>query len=119
MNWDLSKLYSGFDDPKLIADAGAAFEQVASIRAMIAKLPGDAPAENLAAVVRAMQSAAGLQIKVSEFAYLTLAVDANCEPARAFYSRVIDLNAEWAQLNSALSRYLGGSARCSAAPIRR
>ena len=109
MNWDLSKLYSGFDDPKLIADAGAAFEQVASIRAMIAKLPGDAPAENLAAVVRAMQSAAGLQIKVSEFAYLTLAVDANCEPARAFYSRVIDLNAEWAQLNSALSRYLGGA----------
>ena len=66
MNWDLSKLYSGFDDPKLIADAGAAFEQVANIRAMIAKLPGDAPAENLAAVVRAMQSAAGLQIKVSE-----------------------------------------------------
>lgn len=109
MNWDLSKLYSGFDDPKLIADASAAFEQVASIRAMIAKLPGDAPAENLAAVVRAMQSAAGLQIKVSEFAYLTLAVDANCEPARAFYSRVIDLNAEWAQLNSALSRYLGGA----------
>lgn len=109
MNWDLSKLYSGFDDPKLIADAGAAFEQVANIRAMIAKLPGDAPAENLAAVVRAMQSAAGLQIKVSEFAYLTLAVDANCEPARAFYSRVIDLNAEWAQLNSALSRYLGGA----------
>lgn len=109
MNWDLSKLYSGFDDPKLIADAGAAFEQVASIRAMIAKLPGDAPAENLAAVVRAMQSAAGLQIKISEFAYLTLAVDANCEPARAFYSRVIDLNAEWAQLNSALSRYLGGA----------
>ena len=76
---------------------------------MIAKLPGDAPAENLAAVVRAMQSAAGLQIKISEFAYLTLAVDANCEPARAFYSRVIDLNAEWAQLNSALSRYLGGA----------
>lgn len=109
MNWDLSKLYSGFDDPKLIADASAAFEQVASIRAMIAKLPGDVPAENLAAVVRAMQSAAGLQIKVSEFAYLTLAVDANCEPARAFYSRVIDLNAEWAQLNSALSRYLGGA----------
>lgn len=109
MNWDLSKLYSGFDDPKLIADASAAFEQVASIRAMIAKLPGDAPAENLAAVVRAMQSAAGLQIKISEFAYLTLAVDANCEPARAFYSRVIDLNAEWAQLNSALSRYLGGA----------
>lgn len=109
MNWDLSKLYSGFDDPKLIADASAAFEQVANVRAMIAKLPGDAPAENLAAVVRAMQSAAGLQIKVSEFAYLTLAVDANCEPARAFYSRVIDLNAEWAQLNSALSRYLGGA----------
>ena len=109
MNWDLSKLYSGFDDPKLIADASAAFEQVANVRAMSAKLPGDAPVENLAAAVRAMQSAAGLQIKVSEFAYLTLAVDANCEPARAFYSRVIDLNAEWAQLNSALSRYLGGA----------
>src|SRR5699024_2645411 len=36
------------------------------------------------------------------------AVDANCEPARAFYSRVIDLNAEWTQIYSALSRYLGG-----------
>lgn len=107
MHWDLSKLYAGFDDPKLIADASAAFEQVAAIRAAIAKLPGDSPADSLAAVIRAMQTAADLQIKVSEFAYLTLAVDANCEPARAFYSRVIDLNAEWTQIYSALSRYLG------------
>ena len=81
MHWDLSKLYAGFDDPKLIADASAAFEQVAAIRAAIAKLPGDSPADSLAAVIRAMQTAADLQIKVSEFAYLTLAVDANCEPA--------------------------------------
>lgn len=107
MHWDLSKLYSGFDDPKLIADASAAFEQIAAIRAAIAKLPGDAPAEALASVIRAMQAAADLRIRVTEFAYLTLAVDANCEPARALYNRAIDLSAEWTQADSALSRYLG------------
>ena len=107
MNWDLSKLYSGFSDERLLADSAAALEKTAALRKAIAQLPGDNAAENLAAVVTELQEAAELQIKVGSFTFLTLAVDANNEDARAFQGRVIEMNIESAQVSSALSRYLG------------
>lgn len=108
MNWDLSKLYSGFDDPKLPADLKSASEKLAHIRTAIANLK-QRDAEGLCGIVAEMQQAADLSIKVGSFTYLTLAVDSNCEPARAFYDKVIALNIESAQVNSALSRYLGNA----------
>ncbi|MBQ9951921.1 MAG: M3 family oligoendopeptidase [Clostridia bacterium] len=107
MNWDLSKLYSGFNDEKLHADASAALEKLAALRAAISELPGDKPAENLAKVIEQLSEAANLQIKVASFTFLTLAVEANNDEARAFYGRVIEMNIESTQVNSALSRYLG------------
>lgn len=108
MNWNLSKLYTGFDDEKLRSDADAAFSRISDLQKAIAALPDDHPAETLSAIIEDMKIASDLQIKVGSFTYLTLAVDANCEPARAFYDRIIQLNIEWAQVNSALSRFLGG-----------
>jgi len=107
MNWDLSKLYSGFNDEQLLADTSAAQEKLAALRASIATLPGDNAAENLAAVITALQEVSILQIKVGSFTFLTLAVDANNEQARAYQDRVIEMDIESAQVSSALSRYLG------------
>ena len=107
MNWDLSKLYSGFNDERLLADTATAMEKLAALRTSIAALPSDNAAENLAKVVSDLQEVTTLQIKVGSFTFLTLAVDANNEEARAYQGRVIDMNIESAQVNSALSRYLG------------
>ena len=94
MNWDLSKLYSGFNDPRLLADTAAALEKLAALRTSIAALPGDNAAGNLAAVIANLQDVASLQIKVGSFTFLTLAVDANNEEARAYQDRVIEMNIE-------------------------
>ena len=107
MNWDLSKLYSGFNDEQLLADTSAALEKLSALRTSIAALPGDNAAENLAAIIADLQEIITLQIKVGSFTFLTLAVDANNEEARAYQGRVIEMNIESAQVNSALSRYLG------------
>ena len=110
MNWDLSKLYAGFDDERLHADLAEAFSRTAGIQHAIAALPGDGSADALIAVIEDMKTVANLQTKIGSFTLLTLSVDANCEPARAFYERFIQLNIEWEQVYSALSRHLGGVA---------
>lgn len=106
MTWDLSKLYSGFNDPQLSADAASALEMLSGLRTDIANLAAE-DAAGLAAVVTRLSEAANLQIKVSSFTFLTLAVEANNEEARGFYNRVIALNIESTQVSSALSRWLG------------
>ena len=108
MNWDLSKLYSGFDDARLNADLAEALAKTADLQRTIAALPGEGDADALTAVIEDLKTVADLQIKISNFTFLTLSVDSNCEPARAFYERSIQLDIEWEQVHSALSRHLGG-----------
>ena len=108
MNWDLSKLYAGFDDERLHADLSEAFAKTADLQRSIVALSDDSSADALTAVIEDMKTVADLQTKVGSFTFLTLSVDSNCEPARAFYERFIQLNIEWEQVHSALSRYLGG-----------
>ena len=108
MNWDLSKLYAGFDDKRLHADLAEAFAKTADLQRSIVALSDDGSADALTAVIEDMKTVADLQTKVGSFTFLTLSVDSNCEPARAFYERFIQLNIEWEQVHSALSRYLGG-----------
>lgn len=107
MNWDLSKLYTGFDDPKLHSDTALCFEKIAAARAAIAALPGDAPTENLAGVVSLLSEIQDLQILIGNYTALTLSVDVNNEAALGFYGRVEEMYIESAQAFSALSRYLG------------
>lgn len=107
MNWDLSKLYADFDDPKLHSDTALCFEKIAAARAAIAALPGDAPTENLAGVVSLLSEIQDLQILIGNYTALTLSVDVNNEAALGFYGRVEEMYIESAQAFSALSRYLG------------
>ena len=71
MNWDLSKLYSGFTDEKLLSDTADAFEKLAALRKAIAALPGNDPAAGLTEIVLQLQAAAELQIKIGNFTFLT------------------------------------------------
>ena len=87
MNWDLSKLYAGFDDERLHADLAEAFAKTADLQRSIVALSDDSSADALTAVIEDMKTVADLQTKVGSFTFLTLSVDSNCEPARAFYER--------------------------------
>lgn len=107
MNWDLSKLYANFDDPKLHSDTALCFEKIAAARAAIAALPGDTPTENLASVISLLSEIQDLQILIGNYTALTLSVDVNNEAALGFYGRVEEMYIESAQAFSALSRYLG------------
>ena len=109
MNWDLSKLYSGFTDEKLLADTAEAFDRFAALRRTIAAMPEAEPASGLSDAIRQLQKVMDLYIKIVNFTFLTLSVDANNEAARAFHARVMQLDIECAQARSALSRYLSSA----------
>lgn len=107
MNWDLGKLYAGFDDPALARDAEEARKQIDSAASAVAALTIPADAKALAHIVSDLQSITTLLTKVAGFTFLTLAVDANNEGALAFHDKVMHLDMASEQLSSALSRYLG------------
>ena len=105
MNWDLSKLYQSFDDPKLACDVQRAEDLMDGMLVDIGGMDGTVlTAEQLADLIERRSEASELLICVSSYAQLTLAVDANCEPARACYDRVIALMMRSEQLDSALAR---------------
>ncbi|MFR3798434.1 MAG: M3 family oligoendopeptidase [Christensenellales bacterium] len=105
MNWDLGKLYAGFDDPALARDAEEARKQIDSAASAVAALTIPADAKALSHIVSDLQSITTLLTKVASFTFLTLAVDANNEGALAFHDKVMHL--DMASSSSALSRYLG------------
>ena len=107
MNWDLSKLYAGFDDPKLHRETAEAFALLTGLRAAIDELSDHCTPEGLAAVLETLKRVEDASIKIGSFTFLTLAVDANNEDARAYYDRVNDMDIERRQTFSALSRLLG------------
>ena len=107
MNWDLGKLYAGFDDPALARDAEEARKQIDSAVSAVAALTIPADAKALSHIVSDLQSITTLLTKVASFTFLTLAVDANNEGALAFHDKVMHLDMASEQLSSALSRYLG------------
>ena len=105
MTWDLSKLYAGFDAPEFLNDvealktgADAALEQA---RAMEVSVPA------LEEAVRLSSDLTSLTIKLMNFTQLTLAADANCEPAMAAYARLMPIMNRLEECTSALSAKLG------------
>lgn len=107
MNWDLGKLYSGFDDPALISDTENVFSMLRELRAAVDALPAQNAADALCDVLERLKVVSNLNIKIGNFTFLTLAVDTSNEAARAYSDRIALLDVELKQLNSALSRYLG------------
>ena len=105
MTWDLSKLYAGFDAPEFLSDIEAlkraADASVEQARGMEVSVPA------LETAVRLASETVTLAIKTMSFAQLTLAADANCEPAMAAYARLLPIMNRLEEANSALSARLG------------
>lgn len=106
MTWDLSKLYASFDAPEFLSDVealkDAADASVTHARGMEVSVPA------LEEAVRLSERAATLAIKTMSYAQLTLAADANYEPAMAAYARLLPVMNRLEEATSALSAKLGG-----------
>ena len=105
MTWDLSKLYAGFDAPEFQRDMDAlkalADEAVEKARAMRPDVA------SLEAALRLAERVMTLGTKTMSFAQLTLAADANCEPAMAAYARLLPVMNRIEEFGSAMSAKLG------------
>ncbi len=106
MTWDLSKLYASFDAPEYLNDIEAlkntAEEAVNQARGM-----EKATVPALEEAIRVNERAATLATKTMSYAQLTLAADANCEPAMAAYARLLPIMNRLEEATSALSAKLG------------
>lgn len=106
MTWDLSKLYASFDAPEYLNDIEAlkntAEEAVNQARGM-----EKATVPALEEAIRVNEKAATLATKTISYAQLTLAADANCEPAMAAYARLLPIMNRLEEATSALSAKLG------------
>ncbi len=105
MTWDLSKLYAGFDAPEFLNDVEAlktgADAALAQARAMEVTVPA------LEEALRVSSELTTLTIKLMNYTQLTLAADANCEPAMAAYTRLMPVMNRLEEGTSALSAKLG------------
>jgi len=106
MTWDLEKLYKGFDAPEFLADmerfGALADELVDYARGMEVSVPA------LEKAIEKASEVTTLATKTISYAQLTLAADANCEPAMAAYTRQIPIMNRMEEATSAFSAKLGG-----------
>ena len=105
MHWDLTKMYSGFDDAKLAAD----FAQAQALNQELAVLLQEKPADVGALLVRAVRTAQKRSEKmalVGEFIFLNLATNAKNEQALAWMDKLMRAQVEMQQTSSAFTRYV-------------
>ena len=115
MNWDLSKLYAGFDDPAFAADMEKLTAEIAGARIRISAL-GEGPDEaaRLRAAVECLRDLNDLSGKLSSMVFLTLAADSDCEAALGPRQRLLELGNEIQMLDSAFVRSVGTNPRIDA-----
>ena len=106
MNWDLTRLYAGFDDPSFEADMRALDAQIDAAQARLDALSG-ADARGLRELIEMLQGASDLAGKLHAMVQLTLAADSNCEAALAPRTRLLELQNRMELLNSAFVRWIG------------
>ena len=104
MNWDLQKLYKGFDDPDYLRDIKVFQDLTAALLDRARAL--DIGVDRLEDILRDAQSMTALEMKTFFYALLTLAADANNGPARAAYDRLMPSINQVEQFYSALSARL-------------
>ncbi len=109
MTWDLSKLYSGFDAPEYVHDIET-LKKTAEEAVSRAWEMETVSVHALEEAIRVSERAATLATKAMSFAQLTLAADANCEPAMAAYARLLPVMNWLEEATSALSAKLGSVA---------
>ncbi len=106
MTWDLSKLYASFDAPEFLDDVEA-LKTTAEAAVSQARDMKEVTVPALEEAIRVNEKAATLATKAMSFAQLTLAADANCEPAMAAYARLMPVMNRLEEAASALSAKLG------------
>ena len=107
MNWDLSPLYKGFDDPAFCADMDALRDGVLAARALLRDAGPQAEA-TLSALIERVQTLTCLSVRLGNMLMLTLAADAHNEAALAQYDRFRKLEMQMSQLLSDAARYTAG-----------
>lgn len=106
MNWDLAKLYKGFDDPAFAQDMRTLESDIENARNYLDSMPKDDGAALHAFIVH-MQKIADQFGKLQAMVQLTLAADSTCEAALAPRVRLLKMGNEISLLNSAFTRWVG------------
>ena len=102
MNWDLTKMYNGFEDPAFEADMKALSEQTDAANRMIDAIDDGDFCKKLHALVELICDAQDRAGKLSSMIFFSLSADTNCAPAIAQRTRFLKLNNE---LELMLSRF--------------
>ena len=107
MQWDLSRLYAGFDDQKFADDFDRSEGAVKDILAVFHNADGSDAIQVLCDVIGKVQSFEMDFIRVSNFIYLTLSVDAENADALKQFDRMQRVSMVFEQAMSAWARYVG------------
>ena len=104
--WDLSCLYSGFDDPKFAADLASLSQDIEALSQL---LQADLPAgEKLERILHAQEAFVQKASDIGEMCQLTLAVDAGNLQAQQNFGRFIRLMNAAELVSSRLVSFVGG-----------
>lgn len=114
MNWDLSKLYTGFDAPEFGADMQKLGDEIAAVREMIANVSEENEAAQLREIILRTGELTDLSGRLANMVQLTLSADSNCEAALSPMVRLKELGNELALLDSELTRCIGENPRIEA-----
>ena len=104
--WDLTVLYKDFDDPKIEEDFSRLKALCEKAQETLNRKDLDACAK-LEACADQQEEMSRLDAALGEFAYLTLATDANNEKAQNLMDRMEIFSVQLSLLSSALTRYVG------------
>lgn len=105
--WDLTVLYQDFDDPKIEEDFSRLKALCEKAQETLQREDLDSRAK-LEACADQQEELSRLHASLGEFAYLTLATDANNEKAQNLMDRMEIFSVQMELLSSALTRYIGG-----------
>ena len=110
MNWDLSKLYRGFDDVQFTSDMKRLEEMIQGVDSQLQSLPEQTDDVNqIKTLLKDINAVSDLLGRLNAFVFLTLAADANCEAALAPHDRVLKLANEAEIMMSAFVRWCGAN----------
>ncbi len=106
MQWDLSRLYKGFDDPNFAADFEAAKAVTGELEALL-QHPDTDECKQLVALINTFNKLETLTRRLGAMVHLTLSVEAQNEQALAANDMMQNFMVRIKQCNSAFSRYVG------------
>lgn len=106
MQWDLTRLYNGFDDPNFAAD----FEKVSNLTKTLGEMldhPKACPVEQLKDLINTLNTLQGTLNRLRSLIMLTQSVEAENEEANAASDKLQAFMVGLRQRFSAFSRYVG------------